>query len=89
MDAFKKWLATTFWGTTLKAFLAIMLTLAIAEWSTAGSLNFANWQAWLIAALVSLGPGMVNHLNSADTRYGRGSNARNRRSTDGPAHAAL
>ena len=73
MEAFKVWLATTFWGTTLKAALAIIVGLAILDWRTGGTISFTNWQTWLIAALVSLGPGIINHLNSADTRYGRGS----------------
>jgi hypothetical protein len=75
MDAFKVWLATTFWGTTLKSFIAVMLAVAVADWSSAGGLHFGDWQQWLLAAIVSLAPGVINHLNSADKRYGRGSNA--------------
>lgn len=73
MEAFKVWLATTFWGTTFKAALAIIIGLAIADWSNSGAISLSNWQTWLIAAAVSLGPGIINHFNSADTRYGKGS----------------
>jgi hypothetical protein len=74
MEAFKTWLASTFWGTTLKSFLAVMISVAVADWTT-GGLHFGDLQQWLLAAIVSLAPAVINHLNDKDPRYGRGSNA--------------
>jgi hypothetical protein len=74
MEAFKAWLAASFWGTTFKSFIAVMLSIAVADWTT-GGLHFGDWQQWLLGAVISLAPAVINHLNSADTRYGRGSNA--------------
>ena len=74
MTAFRTWLATTFWGTTLKSFIAVMISVTVADWTT-GGIHFGDWQQWLLAAIISLAPAVINHLNPADARYGRGADA--------------
>jgi len=75
MKQFGAWLAASPWGTALKSAIAVVLTLALADWTTSGSISFGKWQTWLIAAFATAVPVIVNALNSADTRYGRGSAA--------------
>lgn len=75
MKTFQAWLAATPLGTALKAFVAIVLTLAVSDFAAHGSIDFGAWQTWVIAGLVSAVPVIVNWLNPADGRYGKGSNA--------------
>lgn len=75
MNAVGTWLASTPLGTAVKSAIAVLLTLALADWASAGAISFGNWQTWLIAALGAALPVVVNWLNGADARYGRGSNA--------------
>jgi hypothetical protein len=70
---FGTWLATTPLGTALKAAVAVVLTLGVADWVGAGSISLTNWQTWIIAGIGSAAPVIVNWLNSSDARYGRGS----------------
>ena len=72
MQAFGTWLAASPWGTALKSAVAVVLTLAFADWSTSGSISFANWQTWVIAAVGTALPVVVNAVNPHDPRYGRG-----------------
>ena len=53
MKAFQAWLAATPLGTALKAFIAIVLTLAVSDFAAHGSIDFGAWQTWVIAGLVS------------------------------------
>ena len=73
MSTFAEWLATSPLATALKSFVSIVLSLAVADWTAHGSINFAAWQTWVIAGLISAVPVIVNWLNPADTRYGKGS----------------
>lgn len=66
------WLATSPLASAAKVFVAIVLTLAVADWAGDGSIDFANWQTWVIAGLGAAVPVIVNWLNPADTRYGNG-----------------
>lgn len=66
------WLAFAPLGTAVKTFVAVLVAAAVADWSGAGSISMANWQTWVIAAAVSAVPVIVNWLNPADERYGRG-----------------
>lgn len=75
MTGFAQWLAATPLGTALKAFIAIILTLALVDWQTRGAIDLANWQAWVLAGLASALPVITNYLNPADGRYGKGSDA--------------
>ena len=65
------WLAGTPLGTALKTFIAVLLAAVVGDWATAGEISLSNWQTWVIAALVSAVPVVVNWLNPADSRYGK------------------
>lgn len=68
----KAWLATTPLGTAAKAFAAIVLTLALVDWQSRGGIDFTAWQTWVLGGLAAAVPPVVNWLNPADGRYGRG-----------------
>jgi hypothetical protein len=70
---FNTWLAATPLGTALKTFVAFALGAALADWATSGVISVAHWQTWVIGALVSSLPAVIDWLNPADTRYGNGS----------------
>lgn len=63
-------LATHPLGMAFKTFLAVLLAAAVGDWATHGAISLGNWQTWVIAALVSALPVVVNYLNPADTRVG-------------------
>lgn len=73
MNAFELFLNSPF-GSALKVFLAVALTLLVADWTGHGAIDFESWQTWIIAGLASALPIIVNWLNPADFRYGRNSN---------------
>lgn len=73
MNAFTQWLATSPLATAAKVFVATVLSLAVADWTKVGSIDFANWQPWVIAAATSALPVLVNWLNPQYTSYGNGS----------------
>lgn len=66
------WLARSPLGSVVKVFVAVVVGALVADWSKAGVIDFGNWQSWLIAGAVSALPLLVNWLNPADPRYGRG-----------------
>lgn len=66
-------LAKSPWGTAFKTFIAVLLGAAVSDWAGAGVINLMEWQSWVIAALVSSVPVIINFLNPDDSRYGRGS----------------
>lgn len=72
-DSFSIWVATSPLASILKTFAAVVFAGAVADFATSNSIDFADWQTWVIAGLVSVVPTVVNWLNPADTRYGRGS----------------
>lgn len=65
------WLASSPLATGVKTFIAVMISAAVADWATSGMISLENWQTWVIGALVSAVPVIVNWLNPADARYGR------------------
>lgn len=71
MNTFGVWLARSPLASALKSFGAVLLTLAVAEWTASGSISFDRWQTWLIAAIASAAPVVVNAMNPQDKRYGR------------------
>lgn len=73
MTRFLEWLATSPIATFAKIFVATILGAAVADWSGAGDISFADWKVWVIAALVAAIPTLVNWLNPQFTLYGRGS----------------
>lgn len=58
-------------GSAIKIFIAVMLTMIVADWTNHGRIDFESWQTWVIAALASAVPVVVNWLNPLDHRYGR------------------
>jgi hypothetical protein len=73
MPAFKTWLATSPYASALKVGIGFLLTAALLTWTSEGTLSLDHWQTWLIGALGVAVPIVVNILNPADTRYGKGS----------------
>lgn len=69
------WLATTPLGTALKTFVAVVLSLAVADFVSSNTVDLAHWQTWIVAGLASAIPVVVNWINPSDPRYGRGSAA--------------
>jgi len=65
-----EWLAGTPLGTALKTFVAVLLAAVVGDWASSGAISLGNWQTWVIAALASALPVVVNWLNPADGRYG-------------------
>ena len=55
----------------LRVFLAAFITATLVDIAD-GGLDGINWEAILIAGLVAVGPVVVNWLNVADPRYGKG-----------------
>lgn len=70
---FKEWFATSPLASALRVFVSILLAAAVADWVTAGSINFGAWQTWVIAGLVSAVPVVTRWLNPNDIAFGRGS----------------
>jgi len=70
---FLQWLARSPLASALKVFVSVVLSMAVASWAGAGVLSLEGWQAWVIAAAATALPLIVNWLNPADSRYGRGS----------------
>lgn len=73
MAAFKTWLANTPLGSAFKSFVAFIIGAAVADWATKGAIDFSSAQTWIIGGFVTVVPSLVAWLNSADTRFGRGS----------------
>lgn len=60
-------------GSAIKVFIAVALTLIVADWTGHGVISFDSWQTWIIAGFASAVPIIVNWLNPADFRYGKSS----------------
>jgi hypothetical protein len=73
MRSFQEWYATSPLASTARAFTAIILTLAVADWVSSGSINFGAWQTWVISAVAACLPMITRWLNPADIEFGRGS----------------
>ena len=65
------WYARSPIASAVKSFAVVVVTLAVADWVKLGSIDFAAWQTWTIAALASAIVPALNALNPADKRYGR------------------
>ncbi len=72
MDKVWTWLAATPLGSAFKMFLAILLGAVLLTWTSEGQISWDHWQTWLIGALAIATPIVINWLNPADGRYGRG-----------------
>jgi hypothetical protein len=73
MSGIETWLATSPWGSAVKVFLGFLLGAALLTWTQEGVISFDHWQTWVIGALGIAVPVVINLLNPADPRYGRGS----------------
>ncbi len=67
---FGEWFARSPYASALKSFIAIVVALAVAEWSKSGTIDFSSWQTWVIAALASAVVPALNASNPSDDRYG-------------------
>jgi len=72
MPEFTDWFARSPIASAARVFAAVVLTLAVTQWVTNGSIDFAAWQTWVIAALASVVPTITRWLNPADVEFGRG-----------------
>ena len=72
MPNFADWFARSPLASALRVFIAVVLTMAIAHWTSTGSLDFSAWQTWVIAAIASTVPMITRWLNPADVEFGRG-----------------
>ena len=70
---FREWFATSPLASWLRVFAAVILSAAVADWSTKGAIDFGSWQVWVISALVSVLPTAMRYLNPSDVEFGRGS----------------
>jgi hypothetical protein len=70
MNRLLDWLAVSPLASAAKVFVAIVLAFAVADFARSGSIDFANWQTWVIAGLGAAVP-VVDWLNPNDDRYGR------------------
>lgn len=64
------WLGRSPFATALKVGVSVVLAMAVADWTTTGSIGFDRWQTWVIAAAATCLPIIVNYLNPTDGRYG-------------------
>ena len=72
-NAFAEWLAASPLGTAAKVFVGTLISLGVAQLTTTGALDLTNWKAIVFPALASALVVIVNYLNPADPRYGKGS----------------
>ena len=72
MPTFADWFARSPLASALRVFLAVALSMAVADWVASGSINLTSWQTWVIAALASAVPTVLRWLNPADIEFGRG-----------------
>ena len=66
MEQFQNWFATSPIASFLRHFLSILIASAVADFAQRGAFDLANWQTWLIAALVSAVPPFLRWLNPVD-----------------------
>ena len=69
---FRDWFAGSPIASWLRVFAAVILSAAVADWSTKGSIDLGSWQTWVIAGLVSALPTALRWLNPSDVEFGRG-----------------
>lgn len=72
MPTFTDWFARSPLASAARVFAAVVITLAVTQWVTNGTIDFAAWQTWVIAALASAIPTITRWLNPADVEFGRG-----------------
>lgn len=73
MKTFQAWLAVSPLASAGRVFIAILVTLAVADWVANGSINFGAWQTWVVAAVSAAIPTVIRWINPEDIEFGRGS----------------
>jgi hypothetical protein len=73
MKTFQNWLAVSPLASAARVFLAILVTLAVADWVANGTINFGAWETWVISAVAAAIPTVLRWLNPEDIEFGRGS----------------
>ena len=73
MENLQIWLARSPLASALRVFVAVVLSMAVAQWVAAGSIDFGAWEVWVIAALSSCLPTLIRYINPADVEFGKGS----------------
>jgi hypothetical protein len=66
----QEWFASSPLASALRTFVAVVLTLAVADWTTGGTISLDRWQTWIIAAAASTIPAIARWLNPADKAFG-------------------
>jgi hypothetical protein len=72
MPTFADWFARSPLASAARVFAAVVLTLAVTQWTTNGAIDFGAWQLWLIAGCASVLPTLTRWLNPEDFEFGRG-----------------
>jgi hypothetical protein len=72
MESFKNWLGTTPFASWFKVFVSAILSAWVVDLTGAAVVDFSNWETWVVTGLVAVLPVIVNWLNTADPRYGKG-----------------
>ena len=70
---FNEWFATSLLASWLRVFAAVIISAAVADWATKGSIDLGAWQTWVIGGLVSTLPTLLRWLNPSDVEFGHGS----------------
>ena len=60
-------------GSWLRVFASGVLSAFLLSLTDAAEIDFAAWETWVIAGLISVIPVVVAWLNTADPRFGNGS----------------
>lgn len=60
-------------GSVLRVFGSALLVAFLADLQGAVTVDFANWQTYVVAGLASALPVAIAYLNPADPRFGKGS----------------
>lgn len=58
-------------GSWLRVFAAGLLTAFLISLTDSANIDFAAWETWVIAGLVSVLPVVIAWLNTADPRFGK------------------
>jgi len=72
----KEFLATSIVGSWVKVALAAVfgsLLIFLTEGNQLTDVDFTDVNVWVSAAVAAALPAVINYVNSADKRYGRGS----------------
>lgn len=69
---FYVWFARSPLAAALRVFIAVVLSMAVADFVAQGAINFGSWQTWVIAALASAVPVVLRWINPADLEFGVG-----------------